>query len=147
MEVRCLLLILVEKCQFVDLPVVNFGALGVHYAATDRVIVKNNTFERVGNRAAAHMIYGAYGVQRLIIVSNWFKDCSGVFVRFRGDLSDRGVVYGNTFISNGTYYKDSTHQEFIEVPVINDDNPGQERMGTSFMITQNTTNFTLAVIV
>lgn len=132
--------ITVEKCRFVDLPAVSYGALGVHYAASNRVIVKYNTFERVGYDSHAHMIYGAYGIQRLSVVGNTFKDCAGSFVRFRGDLSEKGVVYDNDFISTGTYLT-GINPVFIEVPVFNDVNPGDERIGTSFMITKNTFNY------
>ncbi|RPE12033.1 hypothetical protein EGT74_00305 [Chitinophaga lutea] len=135
--------ITVEKCQFVNLPAVSYGALGVHYAASNRIIVKYNTFENVGYDSHAHMIYGAYGIQRLSVVANTFKDCSGSFVRFRGDLSDKGVVYDNDFISTGTYLT-GINPVFIEVPVFNDVNPGNERMGTSFMITKNTFNYATA---
>jgi hypothetical protein len=129
--------ITVEKCFFMDLPSVGYGALGVHYGLTNRVLVKNSTFENVGYDSHAHMIYGAYGIQRLSLVGNTFKDCSGSFVRFRGDLSDKGVVYDNDFISTGTYLT-GLNPIFIEIPVFNDVNPGDEKMGTNFMITKNT---------
>lgn len=131
--------ITIEKCAFVDLSEVGFGALGVHYALTNGVVVKYCTFENVGKTSAAHMIYGAYGVQRLSVVSNSFKNCAGAFVRFRGDLSDKGVVYGNTFTSTGTYL--GFNPPFIEVPVFNDVDPGDERMGTNFMVTKNTFSY------
>lgn len=129
--------IAVENCIFKDLPDVGYGALGVHYPLTNRVLVRNCTFENVGYDSHAHMIYGAYGIQRLSVVNNTFKDCSGAFVRFRGDLSDKGVVYNNTFTSTGTYLT-GLNPVFIEIPVFNDVDPGDERMGTNFMITKNT---------
>ncbi len=127
----------VEKCFFMNLPSVGYGALGVHYGLTNRIIVKNSTFENVGYDSHAHMIYGAYGIQRLSLVGNTFKNCSGAFVRFRGDLSDKGVVYDNDFISTGTYLT-GLNPVFIEIPVFNDVDPGDERMGTNFMVTKNT---------
>lgn len=130
----------VEKCFFVDLPDVGYGALGVHYPLTNRVVVKYCTFENVGYDSHAHMIYGAYGIQRLSVVSNTFKNCSGAFVRFRGDLSDKGVVYDNDFISTGTYLT-GLNPVFIEIPVFNDVNPGDEKMGTNFMITKNSFSY------
>ena len=129
--------IAVENCYFMNLPSVSYGALGVHNSLTNRVLVRNSTFENVGYDSHAHMIYGAYGIQRLSLVGNTFKNCSGSFVRFRGDLSDKGVVYDNDFISTGTYLT-GINPVFIEIPVFNDVNPGDERMGTNFMITKNT---------
>src|SRR5690606_817933 len=87
----------IENCYFQDLPDVGYGALGVHQSTTNNIVVKGSRFERVGYDSHAHMIYAAYGVTRLSIVSNYFKDCSGSFVRFRGDLSDNGVVFNNDF--------------------------------------------------
>lgn len=131
--------ITVDNCYFVDLRKVFFGALGVH-SKSDNAIVKNCTFSNVGSASTAHMVYGAYGVTRLKVVNNRFTDCAGAFVRFRGNLSTHGVAYGNTFISTGTY-GGGVNPGFIEVPVFNDVNPGDERMGTSFMITKNTFNY------
>lgn len=135
--------IAVEECIFTDLPAVSYGALGVHYETTNRVLVRNNTFARVGYDSHAHMIYGAYGIQRLSVVGNSFTDCSGSFVRFRGNLSGKGVVYDNDFTSTGTYLT-GINPVFVEIPVFNDVNPGDERMGTEFMITKNT--FTYATV-
>lgn len=135
--------IAVEECIFTDLPAVGYGALGVHYETTNRVLVRNNTFARVGYDSHAHMIYGAYGIQRLSVVGNSFTDCSGSFVRFRGNLSGKGVVYDNDFTSTGTYLT-GINPVFVEIPVFNDVNPGDERMGTEFMITKNT--FTYATV-
>src|SRR5690606_34831466 len=130
----------IETCYFQDLPAVGYGALGVHQSSTDDIVVKGSRFERVGYDSHAHMIYAAYGVNRLSIISNYFKDCSGSFVRFRGDLSDKGVVYNNDFISTGNYLT-GINPVFIEIPVFNDVNPGEERMGTNFMVTKNTFSY------
>lgn len=127
--------IVIDNCYFTDLQKVFFGALGVH-TNSDNVIVKNCTFNRVGVDSHAHLVYGAYGVTRLKLINNAFTDCSGAFVRFRGNLSTHGVVYGNTFTSTGTY-AGGVNPGFIEVPVFNDVNPGDERFGTSFMVTKN----------
>ncbi|WP_119080087.1 hypothetical protein [Chitinophaga alhagiae] len=135
--------IAVEECIFTDLPDVGYGALGVHYETTNRVLVRNNTFARVGYDSHAHMIYGAYGIQRLSVVGNSFTDCSGSFVRFRGNLSSKGVVYDNDFTSTGTYLT-GINPVFIEIPVFNDVDPGDERMGTQFMITKNTFTYATA---
>lgn len=132
--------ITVEKCNFSDLPDVRYGALGVHRSLTDRMVVKYCHFENVGYDSHAHMIYGAYGIQRLSVISNTFKNCSGSFVRFRGDLSDKGVVYNNTFISTGTYMG-GKNPVFVEIPVFNNVNPGDERMGTNFVIAMNSFSY------
>ncbi|TZF81431.1 hypothetical protein FW774_17865 [Pedobacter sp. BS3] len=132
--------ITIDSCYFVDLQSAYYGALGVHYSGSDNVIVKHCTFTRVGVDSHSHMVYGAYGVTRLKLVKNTFTDCSGSFVRFRGDISTEGVVYENTFKSNGTY-AGGVNPIFIEIPVFNDVNPGDERFGTSFMITKNIFNF------
>jgi hypothetical protein len=129
----------VSNSHFVDMPKIYYGAFGAHHNTSDNIIVKNNTFARVGIGSTAHMIYGAYGVKRLKVVQNTFTDCAGSFVRFRGNLSTEGVVYGNSFKSTGTYR--STNSIFVEVPVFNDVNPGDERFGTKFMIAKNTFDY------
>ncbi len=130
----------VAYCRFEDMPNVYYGALGAHYATADNIIVRQNHFENIGVGSTAHMIYGAYGVKRLKVINNTFKDCAGAFVRFRGDNSTHGVVYGNTFTSTGTYLT-GVNPIFVEVPVFNDVNPGDEKFGTSFMITKNNFNY------
>lgn len=132
--------ITIQSCYFQDLPDVGYGALGIHHSETDGVVINNSRFERVGYDSHAHMIYAAYGVTRLSILNSYFKDCSGSFVRFRGDLSDMGVVYNSDFISTGNYLT-GINPPFIEVPVFNDVNPGDERMGTNFMISKNTFSY------
>lgn len=130
----------VAYCRFEDMPNVYYGALGVHYAGSNKVIIRQNHFENIGVGSTAHMIYGAYGVKRLKVINNTFKDCAGSFVRFRGDNSTHGVVYGNKFTSTGTYLT-GVNPIFVEVPVFNDVNPGDETFGTSFMITKNNFNY------
>lgn len=132
--------ITVAYCVFDDMPNVYYGALGAHYNTSDNIIIRQNKFEKVGFDGHAHMIYGAYGVKRMKVINNTFKDCAGAFVRFRGDNSTHGVVFGNTFTSTGTY-KTGVNPIFIEIPVFNDVNPGDERFGTDFMITKNTFNY------
>ena len=127
----------VAYCRFEDMPNVYYGAVGAHYATSNNIIVRQNVFSKVGLDSHCHMIYGAYGVKRLKVINNTFTDCPGAFVRFRGDNSTHGVVYGNTFTSTGTYLT-GYNPIFIEVPVFNDVNPGDEKFGTSFMITNNT---------
>jgi len=132
--------ITVAYCRFEDMPNVYYGALGAHYATADKIIIRQNHFENIGVGSTAHMIYGSYGVTRLKVINNTFKDCAGSFVRFRGANSTHGVVYGNTFTSTGTYLT-GVNPIFVEVPVFNDVNPGDETFGTSFMITKNKFNY------
>ena len=132
--------ITVAYCRFEDMPNVYYGALGAHYATADKIIIRQNHFENIGVGSTAHMIYGSYGVTRLKVINNTFKDCAGAFVRFRGANSTHGVVYGNTFTSTGTYLT-GVNPIFVEVPVFNDVNPGDETFGTSFMITKNNFNY------
>ena len=132
--------ITVAYCRFEDMPNVYYGAVGAHYSTADRIIIRQNHFENIGVGSTAHMIYGAYGVKRLKVINNTFKNCAGAFVRFRGANSTHGVVYGNTFTSTGTYLT-GVNPIFVEVPVFNDVNPGDETFGTSFMITKNKFNY------
>jgi hypothetical protein len=129
----------VAYCRFEDMPSVYYGAVGAHYATSNNIIIRQNVFSKVGLDSHCHMIYGAYGVKRLKVINNTFTDCPGAFVRFRGDNSTHGVVYGNTFVSTGTYK--SSNPIFVEVPVFNDVNPGDEKFGTSFMITNNSFSY------
>src|SRR5690606_19161670 len=82
--------ITVAYCIFKDMPNANYGAIGVHYAASNNVIIRHSQFENIGFDSHAHMIYGSYGVKRLKVINNTFKDCSGSYVRFRGDNSTHG---------------------------------------------------------
>lgn len=132
--------ITVAYCRFEDMPNVYYGAVGAHYSTADKIIIRQNHFEKIGVGSTAHMIYGAYGVKRLKVINNTFIDCAGAFVRFRGDNSTHGVVYNNTFTSTGTYLT-GVNPIFVEVPVFNDVNPGDETFGTNFMITKNKFNY------
>lgn len=135
--------ITVAYCRFENMPNLYYGAVGAHYATSNNVIIRQNQFSNIGVGSTAHMIYGAFGVKRLKILENTFTDCSGSFIRFRGDNSTHGVVYGNTFNSTGTYMVSGTgvNPIFVEVPVFNDVNPGDETFGTSFMVTKNNFNY------
>jgi hypothetical protein len=131
----------VENCRFIDLPQAYYSAMSVTGDKTDGVIVRGCAFKRVGLDAHAHMIYSAYGVQRLSVVECTFEDCSGEFVRFR-DETDRGVVFGCTFKSTGTYR--GANPAMISVPLFNDDNPASrpaepnyEYFGTHFIFANN----------
>lgn len=135
--------ITVAYCRFENMPNLYYGAVGAHYPTSNNIIIRQNQFSNIGVGSTAHMIYGAFGVKRLKILENTFTDCSGSFIRFRGDNSTHGVVYGNTFNSTGTYMVNGTgvNPIFVEVPVFNDVNPGDETFGTSFMVTKNNFNY------
>lgn len=135
--------ITVAYCRFENMPNLYYGAVGAHYPTSNNIIIRQNQFSNIGVGSTAHMIYGAFGVKRLKILENTFTDCSGSFIRFRGDNSTHGVVYGNTFNSTGTYMVNGAgvNPIFVEVPVFNDVNPGDETFGTSFMVTKNNFNY------
>jgi hypothetical protein len=131
----------VENCRFIDLPQAYYSALSVTGDKTDGVTVRRCEFRRVGLDSHAHMIYSAYGVQRLGVVECAFEDCSGEFVRFR-DETDRGVVFGCTFKSTGSYR--NANPPMVSVPLFNDDdptshpaNPNYEYFGTHFIFANN----------
>jgi hypothetical protein len=133
--------VVVEGCRFVDLPEAYYSAMSVTQPKTDDVVVRGCTFRRVGQGSMTHMIYGAYGVQRLSVVECDFTDCAGEFVRFR-DETDHGVVFGCTFTSTGTYR--NANPAMISVPLFNDDNPASrpahpnyEYFGTHFVFANN----------
>ncbi|SOD14898.1 right-handed parallel beta-helix repeat-containing protein [Pedobacter xixiisoli] len=135
--------ITIAYCRFENMPNLYYGAVGAHYPTSNNIIIRQSQFSNVGIGSTAHMIYGAFGVKRLKVIENTFTDCSGSFIRFRGDNSTHGVVYGNTFNSTGTYMVNGAgvNPIFVEVPVFNDINPGDETFGTSFMVTKNNFNY------
>lgn len=139
--------ITVAYCRFENMPNLYYGAVGAHYATSNNVIIRQSQFSKIGVGSTAHMIYGAFGVKRLKVIENIFTDCSGSFIRFRGDNSTHGVVYGNTFNSTGTYMVTTTsgttavNPIFVEVPVFNNVDPGDETFGTSFLVTKNNFNY------
>lgn len=136
--------ITIAYCRFVDLRDIGLGALGVHYAGSDNIIVRQNHFTNVGHDSQAHMIYAAWGATRLKVINNQFTDCSGSYVRYR-DNATHGVVYGNNFTSTGTYWNDSlkryVNRVFIEVAVFNKKSTDNEILGTDFMVANNSFNY------
>ncbi|MGI6543963.1 MAG: right-handed parallel beta-helix repeat-containing protein [Limnochordia bacterium] len=132
--------ILIEDCSFTELLNTYYGSSGTAYES-EYVIWRNNYFKRVGLDGHAHMLYNAYGPKHVYVIGNHFEDCSGEYVRFR-DQTDYAVVYGNTFISTGTY-KDG-NRAFVSVPLFNDDNPANpgpnprfEYFGTHMLVAAN----------
>ncbi|HTN22213.1 MAG TPA: hypothetical protein VL125_17175 [Pelobium sp.] len=136
--------ITIAYCRFVDLPNIGYGALGVHYAGSDNIIVRQNQFTNVGYNSQAHMIYAAWGATRLKVIDNQFTDCSGSYVRFR-DNATRGVVYDNNFTSTGTYWNTSlnryVNRVFVEVAIFNKTSTDNEIFGTEFMVANNAFNY------
>ncbi len=133
--------ITIEQCRFTDMTGLYAAAISILGAKTDTVTVRDCTFRRIGSGGHAHMIYTAYGPQRVRVLDCHFTDCAGDFVRFR-DRSDHGVVYGCTFESTGTY--NAANPPMITVPLFNDDDPAAakptpryEYFGTNFLIARN----------
>lgn len=146
MRIRACQNITIAYCRFVDLPYLKYGALGVHYKETDNVIVRQNHFTNVGYSSYAHMIYAAWGVTRLKVINNQFTNCPGSYVRYR-DNATHGVVYGNTFTSNGTYWNASVNANvnvnkvFVEVAIFNKASTDNEVFGTGFMVANNSFSY------
>lgn len=128
--------ILIEDNTWIDLPQAGYGALGTSRPNVHDITVKNNEFRRVGADASAHMMYNAYGSYNIYLYDNYFEDCPGDYIRFRGNQSDFGEVVGNTFVSTNATY----NRPFVAVPLFNDVDPGDEAFGTNFIINGN--NFT-----
>ena len=126
----------IDRCSWVDLREVYFGALGIHRRSKD-IRVSRSRFERLGQDSHAHMIYVAYDVQDVTVEDNRFTDCSGSYVRYRD--SDRATTRRNTFIHTGTYH--NATPPMIEVAVFNDVDPGDEWLGTNLNIHSNRFQF------
>lgn len=127
-----------EYGSFFDLTDAVNGAVAI-IQPSDSIVIRAVRFEQVGVNSLSHMV-DAIGVSRLTILNSYFKDCAGSFVRFRGSLSDRGVLYKNDFISTGTFLT-GMNPAFVEVAALNGANPGNERLGTNFMIADNTFSY------
>jgi Concanavalin A-like lectin/glucanases superfamily len=123
----------IEECSWTDLTTLRYGALGTTYSNVHDITVKDNTFIRVGADAGAHMMYNAYGSYNLYLYNNYFEDCPGDYIRFRGNMTDFGEVIGNTFVSTSSVY----NRPFVAVPLFNDVDPGDENFGTNFLIQDN----------
>jgi hypothetical protein len=136
--------ITIAYCRFVDLPNIGYGALGIHYAGSDNIIVRQNHFTNVGYDSQAHMIYTAWGATRVKVINNQFTDCSGSYVRFR-DNATHCVVYGNNFTSTGTYWNTAlnkyVNRVFVEAAIFNKNSTDNEIFGTDFMVANNTFNY------
>jgi hypothetical protein len=132
--------ILIEQCTWTDLLQLNYGALGTTYTNVHDIVVKDNYFRRVGANSGAHMMYNAYGSYNIKVHDNYFEDCPGDYIRFRGNNTDYGEVVGNTFVSTGTTY----NRPFVAVPLFNDIDPGDEAFGTNFQIHGNSFTYQAA---
>lgn len=129
--------ITVRNCNWYDMGDIYYGACGVHYGS-HHVRFENCTFKRIGFDGHAHMMYHSYNADHISAINCHFEDCSGAYVRFR-DRSDYGVVSGCTFVSTRTYANKHAAQEiFIEIPVFNNVDPGDETFGHDFAFTNNT---------
>lgn len=133
--------ILIENNSFTELVNTYYGASGTG-SGSEYIIWRNNYFKRVGLDSHAHMIYNAYGPQHVYVIGNHFEDTAGDYIRFR-DQTDYVVVYGNTFVSTGTYT--NGNMPFVSIPLFNDDdpenpgpNPRFEYFGTHMLVANNT---------
>jgi hypothetical protein len=133
--------ILLERCSWIDLPGVYYGASGTAGSSTNGVTFAHCVFQRVGSGGHAHMVYNAGGATHVQFINCHFEDCAGDYVRFRSG-ADFGVVFGCTFKSTGKYR--NSNAPFISIPLFNDSDPdresgsaGFEYFGTHFLIGKN----------
>lgn len=125
-----------DGCSWIDLPNVYYGPLCLSFH-TDHITVQNCTFRRCGQERHCHMMYNGGGSHHIFIYHNTFEDCSGTYVRFR-DRSDYGYVFDNTFRTTGGFaHEDPSTAAFIEVPLFNSFDPGNESFGTNFYVIGN----------
>lgn len=123
--------IMIQNCRFIDLPDAQYGAIGITFQTHD-VTIRNNTFQRVGKGAGAHMIYTDHGPYNIYVHQNHFEDIPGDYVRFRDEVGYFEVI-GNTFLST----KPTLNRPFVSMPIFNDVNPGDEFFSTSMVIRDN----------
>ena len=129
--------ITVRNCDWYDMEDIYYGASGVHYGS-HHVRFENCTFRRIGFDGHAHMMYHSYNADHVAAINCHFEDCSGVYVRFRAG-SDYAVVSGCTFATTQTYPNRSSISEiFVEFPVFNDVDPGDEYFALDPVVTNNT---------
>jgi len=126
--------ILIEGNQFVD-ALTGYGAIGVSHGS-HHITIHDNLFQNVGNGTGAHMIYSAYHPHHIKVIGNRFIDSRGDYVRFR-DYSDFGEVRNNTFLSTGPEF----NRVFVQIPVFNDVNPGDETHASNYLIRDNSFTF------
>lgn len=136
--------VLIERCSWIDLPGVKFGATATSFSA-DHVTYSDCVFKRVGTGTSTHMSYNSDGAKHIAFINCLFEDCTGDYVRFRSG-ADFGIVAGCTFKSTGK--KPGTNVPFISVSVFNNDDPNKpsetasyEYLGTHFLITNNTFDY------
>ncbi|NGM60836.1 hypothetical protein G5B30_02780 [Sphingobacterium sp. SGG-5] len=124
--------ILIENCTWTDMRGTEYGATGCHYEGTTDVTYKNCTFRRIGNGTGAHMMYHAYGPNRINVIDCHFENCTGEYVRFR-DRSDFAMVKNCTFKRDEGWIGAA----FISIPNYNDVDPGDEYFGVNYSFTGN----------
>lgn len=132
--------ITIQNCNWYDMEQIVYGATGVSYGS-HHVVFENCTFERIGLNTGSHMMYHAYDADYVSVVNCHFEDCSGSYVRFRAG-SDYGLVSGCTFVSTQTYANRAASTEvFVEFPVFNDVDPGDETFAQFPVVTSNMFQF------
>jgi len=130
--------VLVEGNRFYDMPVY-YAAAGVSNGS-HHVTFHDNTFGNVGSTTHAHMLYNANDAHHIKVIGNHFEDSWGIlgdYVRFRNNV-DFAEVRLNTFISNSPDY----NYRFVEMPIYNDVNPGDETHASNYLVRDNSFHFT-----
>lgn len=99
--------ILVEGCSFVGLTKNSQAAIRIGYTKTHDITVAHCDFVRVGVNMYTHALYCFQAPRHLRILNNYFQDCTGSCIKFRGGSKqscDNVLVDQNIFVStNGTY--------------------------------------------
>ena len=132
--------IAVRNCNWHDMQGIIYGATGVAYGSHD-VTYENCTFERIGQNTGSHMMYNAYNATNVNVLGCHFEDCAGSYVRFRA-ASNYGTVSNCTFVSTQTYAnRSSTWEVFLDFPVFNDVDPGDETFALYPTIVGNSFQF------
>ncbi|MBN1900288.1 hypothetical protein JW926_03065 [Candidatus Sumerlaeota bacterium] len=126
---------IIEECSFKNLTNTYYGAIGLHNFV-ENVTIEKCRFDNVGSSVHAHMLYASQNINGVKVTQCFLKDSMGDYVRFR-NKSGNAIVVGNTFESSASQY----NRPFIEIPLFNDVNPGDEYFGNGFTIRNNSFNF------
>ncbi len=123
--------ILMEDCSFTNLTSTYYGATGATLNSHN-VTFRNNYFDNVGVDSHAHMIYNDHHCSDIVVEGNYFRNCTGDYVRFC-DQTDFSITRNNTFISTASKY----NQAFVCMPVFNDVDPGDQYFDTNHQVVGN----------
>lgn len=120
-----------DNCYFHNLTNSHYGGIGILNNSRD-ITVNACTFTNVGNGGGAHMLYCDHNARNLVVKGSSFTNCTGDYVRFRDD-TDFATVDHCKFRSTGSGY----NQDFIRMPLFNDNSPGNEYFGYDFQFSNN----------